>query len=119
VKPLFLLRLSLVFFAAGLLLAALAYDWLGNAAHEIIGTGMFALLISHNILNRRWYGAITKGWREPSGIIAKTINLLLLIVMLILLVTSVIISQRSSASCLSTARSPCARSTHWRLTWHS
>jgi hypothetical protein len=92
-KPLFLLRLILDFLAAGLLLAALAYNWLGNAAHEIIGTGMFLLLISHNIFNRRWYGMITKGWREPRGIVTKVINLSLLITMLVLLVTSIVISQ--------------------------
>lgn len=92
-KPLFLLRLILDVLAAGLLLAALAYNWLGNAAHEIIGTGMFLLLISHNIFNRRWYGMITQGWREPRGIVTRVINLSLLITMLTLLVTSIIISQ--------------------------
>jgi hypothetical protein len=92
-KPLFFLRLILDFLAAGFLLAALAYDWLGNAVHEIIGTGMFLLLISHNIFNRRWYGMITKGWREPRSFITKMINLPLLVTMLSLLVTSVIISQ--------------------------
>ena len=92
-KPLFFLRLILDFLAAGLLLAALAYNWLGNAVHEIIGTGMFLLLISHNIFNRRWYGTITKGWRKPRGIATKVINLALLITMMILLATSAIISQ--------------------------
>lgn len=92
-RPLFLLRLILDFVAAGLLLATLAYNLLGNAAHEIIGTGMFLLLISHNIFNRRWYGTITNGWRGPRGIATKLINLALLITMMTLLATSVIISQ--------------------------
>jgi hypothetical protein len=92
-KPLFLLRLILDLLAVGLLLAALAYDWLGNVAHEIIGTGMFLLLISHNIFNRRWYGTLIKGWREPRGMITKLINLTLLITMMTLFATSVIISQ--------------------------
>ena len=56
----FSLRLFLDLVAVSLLLVALAYDWLGNTAHEIIGTAMFALLVSHNIFNRRWYGTITK-----------------------------------------------------------
>ena len=46
VSPLFLFRLALDFLAVSLLLAAYAYNWLGNAAHEVIGTAMFALLIS-------------------------------------------------------------------------
>jgi hypothetical protein len=93
VTPLFLFRLVLDFLAVSLLLAALAYDWLGNAAHEIIGTGMFVLLLSHNIFNRRWYSTIVKSRREPRGIVTKTVNLSLLITMLTLLVTGVIISQ--------------------------
>lgn len=92
-RPLFLFRLFLDFMAACLLLAALAYDWLGNAAHEVIGTAMFLLLIAHGIFNRRWYGTIAKGWREPRRAVAKTITLSLLMTMLALVVTSVIISQ--------------------------
>ncbi|NTH47539.1 DUF4405 domain-containing protein [Agrobacterium rhizogenes] len=92
-KPLFLLRLFFDFVAVGLLLAALAYNWLGNVGHEIIGTGLFLLLISHNIFNRRWYGTITRNWRAPRGIVTKLINLALLITMMTLLATSVIISQ--------------------------
>ena len=74
-RPLFLFRLFLDFLAVGLLLAALAYDWLGNAAHEVIGTVLFLLLIAHGIFNRRWYGTIAKGWREPRRAVAKTITL--------------------------------------------
>ena len=37
----------------------------GIRSHEIIGTAMFALLVSHNIFNRRWYGTITKKTRAP------------------------------------------------------
>jgi hypothetical protein len=68
VKPLFLFRLALDALAVGLLLAAIAYGWLDNAAHEIIGTVMFLLLIGHNLFNRRWYGTIANGRREPRGL---------------------------------------------------
>ena len=70
-SPLFLFRLALDFLAVSLLLAAYAYNWLGNAAHEVIGTVMFALLIAHNIFNRRWYGTITKRRREARSSISK------------------------------------------------
>lgn len=92
-KPLFLLRLVLDFLAAGLLLAALAYNWMGNLVHEIIGTGMFVLLIGHNLFNRRWYGTVLKGRSEPRTLIIKGVNLSLLVSMVTLLITSVIISQ--------------------------
>ncbi|ARM91951.1 hypothetical protein RHEC894_PD00447 (plasmid) [Rhizobium sp. CIAT894] len=92
-KPLFLFRLILDLLTVSLLLAAFAYDWFGNAAHEIIGTLMFVLLISHNIFNRRWYGVVANGWQEPRSVFSKTITLCLLVMMVGLLATSVIISQ--------------------------
>ena len=92
-KPLSFVRLGLDFTAAGLLLVALAYYWLNNAVHEIIGTGFFLLLIAHNLFNRRWWGGIPKGLNKAPNVVAMTMNLSLLITMLTLLVTSVIISQ--------------------------
>lgn len=89
----FLLRLALDSVAAVLLLITFAYSWLGNVTHEIAGAAMFLLLLSHNIFNRRWYGAIMQGRREARGIATRTINLSLLVTMLALLATSVIVSE--------------------------
>lgn len=92
-KYLFLIRLGLDFMAAALLLVALAYYWLNNAVHEVIGTSIFLLLIVHSIFNRRWWGGIAKQRREPRNVITTAMNLSLLVTMLTLLATSVIISQ--------------------------
>jgi hypothetical protein len=89
----FIFRLFLDLAAACLLLAALAYDWLGNISHEVIGAGMFLLLISHNVFNRRWYNVLSKGWREPRVMFSKGITITLLLVMTALLITSVMISR--------------------------
>ena len=43
---------------AVLLLCLMAYQVTGEAAHEWLGTGMTGLVIVHQILNRKWYGAI-------------------------------------------------------------
>lgn len=89
----FSLRLILDLAAICLLLVAMAYGWLGNLAHEIIGTAMFALLLTHNIFNRRWYGTIPRRTRAPRTLITRVINLSLLVTMLTLLVTSLLISR--------------------------
>ena len=91
--PLFLFRLILEGVAAGLLLAALAYNWLDNTAHEIIGTAMFALLATHIVFNRRWFAGLERMRWERRCLLTRTVNLALLLTMLALLVTSVIISQ--------------------------
>jgi hypothetical protein len=88
----YLLRLLLDALAAGLLLAALAYYWLDNPAHELMGTGLFLLLIAHNVFNRRWYGAIPKA-RAPRSLVDVALTLSLLAAMLVLLVTSLMISR--------------------------
>jgi len=95
-SPLFLSRLVFDFIAASLLLIGLAYWWLGNTVHELVGTGMFLLLIVHNVFNRRWYGTISRTRREARGLINIATTLLLLTAMLALLVTSVMISETLS-----------------------
>ena len=79
--------------AGGLLLAALGYDWLGNVAHEIFGTAMFLLLITHNTFNRRWYGSAVESVRDARGWLNTASIFALLVTMLTLLVTSLMISR--------------------------
>lgn len=43
------------------LLCLMAYTLVGETAHEVLGTVMFILFIIHHILNRKWFGAVTKG----------------------------------------------------------
>ncbi len=92
-NPVFLLRLGLDFLAVGLFMAALAYWWMDNRAHELIGTGMFALLFLHNIFNRRWYAGIPRMRRQAKPLVTFGLNLTLLVTMMTLLATSVLISQ--------------------------
>jgi hypothetical protein len=89
----FQLRLVLDLVAALLLIAGLAYWWLGNLAHELIGAGMFLLVLSHNLFNRRWYGRIPKEKKQPRGRIVIALNLTFLAMMVLLLVSSIIVSR--------------------------
>jgi hypothetical protein len=89
----FILRLFLDAIAAGLWLFAMAYDWLGNTAHEIAGTLIVLLLISHNTFNRKWYGRLKDSLWPPHSMFPKTVTLSLLVVVVILAVTSLLISR--------------------------
>lgn len=89
----FLLRLVFDFVTAGLLLVGLAYYWLDNTVHEIVGIGMFLLIIIHNVFNRRWYKTVPKSRHEASGLINSSTILLLAVTILVLLVTSLMISR--------------------------
>ncbi len=44
-----------------MLLLLMTYELIGEAAHEWLGIGMFALFIIHHILNRKWSRCVFKG----------------------------------------------------------
>ena len=62
-----------------LLLFLMAYQVTGEALHEWIGMGMTALVIVHQILNRRWYAAAFKGKYNSYRIVTTAVNALLLL----------------------------------------
>ncbi len=62
-----------------LLLLLMAYQVTGEALHEWIGVGMTGLVILHQILNRKWYGALFKGKYNPYRSVTTGVNSLLLL----------------------------------------
>ena len=57
----------------------MAYQVTGEVLHEWIGIGMTVLVIIHQILNRKWYGAIFKGKYNAYRIISTVINVMLIL----------------------------------------
>ncbi|AYG62291.1 DUF4405 domain-containing protein [Rhizobium jaguaris] len=92
-SPFLLLRLVLDFLAVGLLMVAMAYWWLDNRTHELVGTAMFALLVLHNIFNRRWWGSLPRTRRQPMPVATLVLNFTLAATMVALLITSLLISR--------------------------
>ncbi len=62
-----------------LLLLQMAYQAMGEAAHEWLGMSMTMLAIVHQILNRRWYGAALKGKYNSYRVVSTCVNALLLL----------------------------------------
>ena len=60
-----------------LLLCLMAYQVTGEVLHEWIGIGMTVLVIVHQLLNRKWYGAFFKGKYNAYRILTIVINLAL------------------------------------------
>ena len=61
-----------------LLLLLMACQVTGEALHEWIGIGMTALVILHQSLNRKWYGALLKGKYNAYRALTAAVNVLLL-----------------------------------------
>ncbi|MBY3416334.1 DUF4405 domain-containing protein [Rhizobium laguerreae] len=89
----FRIRLLLDFLAVALIIACLAYWWLDNLFHELFGTALFALVIMHNVFNRRWYGSVTKRKVDATRIVNLVTIFCLAIGMLVMLVTSLLVSR--------------------------
>ena len=87
------IRLLLDFLAVALVIACLAYWWLDNLCHELFGTALLALVIVHNVFNRRWYGGVVKRKMDASRIINLFTIACLAIGMTVMLITSFLVSR--------------------------
>lgn len=76
-----------------LLLLLMAYQVTGEALHEWIGAGMLVLFLLHNLLNIRWYGALTKGKYTLLRIIRTAVNFAVLASMLIQAYSGIVLSR--------------------------
>ena len=68
------------------------YLFPADIVHEILGVGLFVLWSLHIILNRRWYGAISKGKYNPYRVMQTIINCCILICTIFLMISGIILS---------------------------
>ena len=61
------------------LLLLMAYQITGEVLHEYLGMAMFAAVLVHNILNRKWYTAIFKGKYKAYRVLMTAVNIILLL----------------------------------------
>ncbi len=85
-------RICDVLMTAALLLL-MAYEMVGEAAHEWIGIGMFLLFLVHHILNLQWCKHICKGKYTAFRVFQTMIAALLLLCMIGLAYSGVILSR--------------------------
>lgn len=90
----------------------MAYQLVGEAAHEWIGSGMFLLFTGHQFLNWHWYKNIFKGKYTRIRIIMTVTNLLLLIIMVSLGISGIMMSKHVYVSLPFSAGTAWARKTH-------
>lgn len=92
-KPVMKVKISIDAAMTLALLLLMAYGLVGEAAHEWLGMGMFALFLLHHLLNRRWIRAVPQGRYAPPRIVQTALTLLLLLTMLGSMVSGVIVSR--------------------------
>lgn len=90
-KPKMILKLAVDMGMTTALLLLMAYELVGQAAHEWIGIGMFALFIIHHILNSSWIRNLLRGRYNPVRIMQTGFVLLILSAMVGLMVSGTIL----------------------------
>ncbi len=76
-----------------LLLNQMAYVLTGQQHHERTGTVMVLLVLCHNLLNRRWFGAVGKGKYNSRRLFGTALNFLTIALMSALFISGVIMSR--------------------------
>ena len=71
----------------------MAYSLIGELFHEIIGTIIFILFVTHHILNRKWSASLFKGSYSMSRIFRTAVDLLLLIFMILQPLSGILMSK--------------------------
>lgn len=79
----------------GMVLFLMAYEMIGQATHEWLGIGIFALFVIHHILNRKWCGSIQKGRYTPFRIWQTVLVLGVFLTMLGSTISGIIISRNA------------------------
>ena len=71
----------------------MAYSLVGETLHEIVGSAMLVIFITHHILNRRSTAAMFKGKQTPARIFNTVLNIILFTVMILLPVSGIVMSK--------------------------
>ena len=95
----------------------MAYSLVGETLHEIVGTTMFVLFITHHILNRRSTAAMFKGKQTPVRIVNTTLNIILFAVMILLPVSGIVMSKHLYTFLPTDGLSAVARTAHLLLSY--
>lgn len=92
-KPVMKVKISIDAAMTLALLLLMAYGLVGEAAHEWLGMGMFALFLLHHLLNRRWIRAVPQGRYTPLRMVQTTLIGLIFLCMVGSMVSGIVLSR--------------------------
>ena len=95
----------------------MAYSLVGETLHEIVGSAMLVIFITHHILNRQSTAAMFKGKQTPVRIVNTTLNIILFAVMILLPVSGIVMSKHLYTFLPTDGLSAIARTAHLLLSY--
>lgn len=95
----------------------MAYSLAGETLHEIVGSAMLVIFITHHILNRKSTAAMFKGRQTPARIFNTVLNIILFAVMILLPVSGIVMSKHLYTFLPTDGLSAIARTAHLLLSY--
>ena len=95
----------------------MADSLVGETLHEIVGSAMLIIFITHHILNRKSTAAMFKGKQTPARIVNTALNIILFAVMILLPVSGIVMSKHLYTFLPTDGLSAIARTTHLLLSY--
>lgn len=92
-KPILKIKIAVDAAMSVSMLLLMAYGLVGEAAHEWIGMGMFALFVAHHILNRKWLLAVGKGKYTPIRVLQTALVGIIFLSMFGSMISGVVLSR--------------------------
>lgn len=92
-KPKAMIKISIDLIMTVLLPISMAFILTGQTAHEWIGTAMFVMFITHNVLNFKWYRNLRKGKYTAFRIFQTVVNFSVFVCMIGLMISGIMMSR--------------------------
>ena len=92
-KPILKMKIAVDAVMSVFMLLLMTYGLVGEAAHEWIGMGMFALFVAHHILNCRWNKAVPKGRYTPLRMVQAVLAGLIFLCMIGSMISGIVLSR--------------------------
>ena len=92
-KPILKIKIAVDAAMSVSMLLLMAYGLVGEAAHEWIGMGMFALSVAQHVLNRRWINAVPRGRYTPLRIVQTALAGLIFLCMVGSMISGIALSR--------------------------
>ena len=92
-KPILKIKIAVDAAMSVSMLLLMAYGLVGEAAHEWIGMGMFALSVAHHVLNRRWVQAVPRGRYTPLRVVQTALAGLIFLCMVGSMISGIVLSR--------------------------
>ena len=92
-KPILKIKIAVDAAMSVSMLLLMDYGLVGEAAHEWIGMGMFALSVAHHILNHRWIQAVPRGRYTPLRVVQTALAGLIFLCMVGSMISGIVLSR--------------------------